>query len=609
MAWSLSETQLVRANVVATGAPQTTDASNLSAGILADARLSSSVARSNRTGLVGGGGTNLDGITTAGLGGVAPIQGVAFTQDGYYSLSYWQLRATITAATNDIENGVVVPVDYNAGTNNFLWYRVSRQIDPPTFPRTAVADTAYTILNTDRWVALTSITTARIFTLPLANTFPPGATLLLQDESGSITGTNSLTVATAGGDLILGVTLLKIPRFGSLLLRSNGVSKWIPVLPERLQSVNLVDANATLVPTQTHNVQTVALTAPRTRTLPPASQVPAGIPLVFVDPSGFITSTNTATIGRAGSDTINGGTSLVINKSNQVAIFYSDSISAWTASVTSVSSSSIAATKLPLKGDNAGGAIAEAVQQVGNVTTATIAVGTDVILLTTTLTANLTLTLPALSGMPAGHRIEIRDGGGFVSTAFNVLVIRAGSDTVNGVATAVTVLNRPRGTAFVTAGAALTDWGAAVAPNIGSIAGAAAGAGTVGEVIFGNLAPGSAVGLTTGVVTNVLSISLTPGEWEVSAIAGFKPAVSCATALLIATINNVSATLGSDDRYVSTSHAMAQTTAGTYEKLSIPPTHFSLTATTTIFLVVEGFFTVAALAAFGTLRAIRTPQV
>lgn len=67
------------------------------------------------------------------------------------------------------------------------------------------------------------------------------------------------------------------------------------------------------IPSSTRVAATsAAFTAPRVWTLPAASSVPAGEAIEVSDAFGGVTSTNTLTIQRAGSDTINGGTSLVI---------------------------------------------------------------------------------------------------------------------------------------------------------------------------------------------------------------------------------------------------------------------------------------------------------
>jgi hypothetical protein len=50
--------------------------------------------------------------------------------------------------------------------------------------RTPISDTNYTALATDRTVAYTALTAARMVTLPAASTFPAGAHLTVIDEAG-----------------------------------------------------------------------------------------------------------------------------------------------------------------------------------------------------------------------------------------------------------------------------------------------------------------------------------------------------------------------------------------------------------------------------------------
>ena len=77
--------------------------------------------------------------------------------------------------------------------------------------------------------------------------------------------------------------------------------------------------------------QLVAVTstaAARTITLPAASAVPLGIPIVFKDESGGA-ATNNITIARAGADTIDGATSKVINANYGTVRLYSNGTNAW----------------------------------------------------------------------------------------------------------------------------------------------------------------------------------------------------------------------------------------------------------------------------------------
>src|SRR6185437_4572125 len=74
-----------------------------------------------------------------------------------------------------------------------------------------------------------------------------------------------------------------------------------------------------------------AFTASRTWTLPAASAVNPGQEIVVADFQGTVTGTNTLVISRAGSDTVNGGTSVTISAANGAYMLKSDGVSKWTA--------------------------------------------------------------------------------------------------------------------------------------------------------------------------------------------------------------------------------------------------------------------------------------
>ena len=96
-----------------------------------------------------------------------------------------------------------------------------------TNTRTAVSDANYTALTTDRLIAYTAITAARVVTLPAASAYPKGTQLLIVDESGSVSSTSTITVNRAGSDTIDGATSAVIAAaYGYLELESNGSNAW-----------------------------------------------------------------------------------------------------------------------------------------------------------------------------------------------------------------------------------------------------------------------------------------------------------------------------------------------------------------------------------------------
>jgi len=96
-----------------------------------------------------------------------------------------------------------------------------------TNTRTAVSDTGYTALTTDRVVAYTALTAARAVTLPSAASFPTGTRLLVVDETGNCSSSVTITLNRAGSDTINGATSAVLATaYGHLAIESNGSSKW-----------------------------------------------------------------------------------------------------------------------------------------------------------------------------------------------------------------------------------------------------------------------------------------------------------------------------------------------------------------------------------------------
>jgi hypothetical protein len=123
----------------------------------------------------------------------------------------------------DTTNNRVVVQD-GATAGGFAAAKLSEAV---TNTRTAVSDTNYTALATDRTIAYTAITATRTVTLPAAASYPTGTRLLIVDESGSCSATNAITIAAAGSDTIDGVASAIIPvAYGYLALESNGTGKW-----------------------------------------------------------------------------------------------------------------------------------------------------------------------------------------------------------------------------------------------------------------------------------------------------------------------------------------------------------------------------------------------
>ena len=84
------------------------------------------------------------------------------------------------------------------------------------------------------------------------------------------------------------------------------------------------DSSYTIIATDRTVATSASLTSTRTWTLPSVSAMNAGQQLCVVDDAGGVTSTNTLTLARAGSDTINGATSYLLNATYQGVCLVAD---------------------------------------------------------------------------------------------------------------------------------------------------------------------------------------------------------------------------------------------------------------------------------------------
>jgi len=166
-----------------------------------------------------------------------------------------QVPATITsyAVTRPSAQGAANTVEINDGAGNLSWGLVSLSAGVTgTLPigkggtgqttaasargpsglnideRTTVNATGYSAVNTDRYVAQTGTMSAPItITLPAASSVNPGQTLLVEDESGTVTATNYITVAASGADTINGAASSRIAEaYGGKIFISNGTNAW-----------------------------------------------------------------------------------------------------------------------------------------------------------------------------------------------------------------------------------------------------------------------------------------------------------------------------------------------------------------------------------------------
>lgn len=133
-----------------------------------------------------------------------------------------------------------------------------------------------------------------------------------------------------------------------------------------------------------------------------------------------------------------------------------------------------------------------------------------------------------------------------------------------------------------------------------------AAAGVVGEIIWQQVVVGSAVALTTATSQTITSISLTAGDWDVSAVALLTGGATTTIAHFIASISGTAATLDTTPGSASYVY-LAGAAPFSLNSVSnpLPPVRVSISSTTTIYLVVNVNFGVSTCSAYGRLRARR----
>ena len=96
-----------------------------------------------------------------------------------------------------------------------------------TNTRTAVNDAPYSVLATDRMVAYTALSAARVVNLPASTAYPTGTRLVIVDETGNCSTIKTLTIAPNGADVIEGVATaaVNVP-YGFIGLESNQAGEW-----------------------------------------------------------------------------------------------------------------------------------------------------------------------------------------------------------------------------------------------------------------------------------------------------------------------------------------------------------------------------------------------
>lgn len=126
-------------------------------------------------------------------------------------------------------------------------------------------------------------------------------------------------------------------------------------------------------------------------------------------------------------------------------------------------------------------------------------------------------------------------------------------------------------------------------------------AGFIGERVNSFVNSGSAVGISNNTNTNLTSIELSAGIWDVSAIGVLNGALT-GTSFSVA-ISTTSETMGNEgDNQVTTS---ALPISGVDSSLQIPSYRLELSETTTVYLVARATFLLGSASGYGRISAVR----
>lgn len=127
--------------------------------------------------------------------------------------------------------------------------------------------------------------------------------------------------------------------------------------------------------------------------------------------------------------------------------------------------------------------------------------------------------------------------------------------------------------------------------------------GSIGEYIFSDIPQGSAVTLTSNAASNVTSITLSAGDWEVGGSVSFVNGGSTTRTYLIGGISTTSATTPSPELRASVN--TPSSVAATDDSYAIPMQRINVSASTTVYLVAQAGFSTSTCKAYGVIRARR----
>lgn len=180
------------------------------------------------------------------------------------------------------------------------------------------------------------------------------------------------------------------------------------------------------------------------------------------------------------------------------------------------------------------------------------------------------------------------------SPTVNTATISGG--TINNASVGATTASTGR---FTTVVATSTITPSSTAGIVGTTTNDGANAGSFGE--YRTVSAGSTA-ISSGVITNITSDSLTAGDWDVSCTVAYVPAGSTTTSQVNAGISTTSAAFGGVGASYTGNYASP---AGTGNTINTPMVRISIASTTTVFCVGLTTFAVSTMQTQGFMRSRR----
>jgi hypothetical protein len=140
---------------------------------------------------------------------------------------------------------------------------------------------------------------------------------------------------------------------------------------------------------------------------------------------------------------------------------------------------------------------------------------------------------------------------------------------------------------------------------VGTTTNNSANAGSVGEFMVSRVPLGSQIGLSTGAATDITSLALTAGDWDVWGTVAVDPGSGTVTTVIEAFVSAASNTAPADPSVGGVSLLQFTGIANGGNWVPIPPQRFSLAAPTTVYLETAVQFTGGTCAAYGVIQARR----